>query len=115
MGTSTGLSTACPTINTDDKGITYFSRGGIESQKEWMRSVLMPSNPYTGRPLGTDPALAIVELSNEDGLARQWGYGKIDDAFKQVPSLEQEMQSLWVQWQLKPGEHGKAIGGGCRS
>jgi len=34
--------------------------------KAWARALLATKNPYTGRALGADPAVAIVEIVNED-------------------------------------------------
>ncbi len=34
--------------------------------KAWARALLTTKNPHTGLPLGQDPAVAIVEIANED-------------------------------------------------
>ncbi len=34
----------------------------------WAKQILTTDNPYTGRALAREPALAIVELVNEDSL-----------------------------------------------
>ncbi|MDR3689479.1 MAG: hypothetical protein P4L46_08885 [Fimbriimonas sp.] len=36
--------------------------------KSWLKALLTPVNPYTGIPLAKDPALAIIEIQNEDSM-----------------------------------------------
>ena len=40
--------------------------------KAWMKALYTTKNPYTGLTLGEDPAVAIIELQNEDSLL-WWG------------------------------------------
>jgi len=36
--------------------------------QRWLEQVLTPTNPYTSLPLSQDPALAIIQIQNEDSL-----------------------------------------------
>jgi hypothetical protein len=36
--------------------------------KQWATQLFAPTNPYTGIPLAQDPAVAIIELQNEDSF-----------------------------------------------
>jgi hypothetical protein len=47
-------------------GLLYSDAGFREIYRGWWRQILTPKNPYTGRSLAEDPALAMVELVNED-------------------------------------------------
>jgi hypothetical protein len=49
-------------------GTPYFSERFQEIQKGWLKGLLTAKNPHTGLPLGQDPAVAMVELLNEDSL-----------------------------------------------
>ena len=49
-------------------GLLFFDRKLQEAYKSWMKQVLAEKNPYTGIPLAQDPALAIIQIQNEDSL-----------------------------------------------
>lgn len=56
------------------KGVTQFDPYMMKLQKEYARDLLGHTNPYTGISLAADPALAMVEIINENTLFRMW-YG----------------------------------------
>jgi hypothetical protein len=49
-------------------GLLFFDPKLQDAYKAWMKQVLAEKNPYTGVPLAEDPALAIIQLQNEDSL-----------------------------------------------
>ncbi len=49
-------------------GLLFFDKKLQAAYKHWMKQVLTEKNPYTGIPLAKDPALAIIEIQNEDSL-----------------------------------------------
>jgi hypothetical protein len=49
-------------------GLLFFDKKLQEAYKSWMKQVLTEKNPYTGIPLASDPALAVVQIQNEDSL-----------------------------------------------
>jgi len=49
-------------------GTLFFDKKLQEAYKAWMKQVLTEKNPHTGIPLAQDPALAIIQLQNEDSL-----------------------------------------------
>ncbi len=49
-------------------GLLFFDAKLQEAYKSWMKQVLAEPNPHTGIPLAEDPALAIIQLQNEDSL-----------------------------------------------
>jgi hypothetical protein len=49
-------------------GLLFFDKKLQEAYKSWLRQVLTEKNPYTGIPLVKDPALAIIQIQNEDSL-----------------------------------------------
>ena len=55
-------------IHEGAKGISLFDRRLIELQKEYARQLLTHVNPYTGRSYADDPAVAIVEINNENAI-----------------------------------------------
>jgi hypothetical protein len=49
-------------------GLLFFDPKLQAAYRQWMKQVLTEKNPYTGVPLAQDPALAIIEIQNEDSL-----------------------------------------------
>ncbi|HEX3718636.1 MAG TPA: hypothetical protein VH595_11770 [Verrucomicrobiae bacterium] len=49
-------------------GLLFFDSKLQAAYKSWLKQVLTERNPYTGVPLAQDPALAIIEIQNEDSL-----------------------------------------------
>ncbi|MBI5832055.1 MAG: hypothetical protein HZB16_07065 [Armatimonadetes bacterium] len=49
-------------------GLLFFNATLQNAYKAWMKQALTEPNPYTGIPLAKDPALAIIQLQNEDSL-----------------------------------------------
>ncbi|MEM8791651.1 MAG: hypothetical protein AAGE80_08530 [Pseudomonadota bacterium] len=63
----------------DSRGLTgliYFDPLIQEAYKGWLRRIMIPENPYTGIALKDDPAVAIVQMQNEDSLLF-WTLGQI--------------------------------------
>lgn len=59
------------------KGATYYDARLIELQKEYARQLLTHRNPYTGMEYREDPAVATVEIVNENSLAESWFSGRL--------------------------------------
>jgi hypothetical protein len=59
------------------KALAYFDPRLIELQKEFARELLTHRNPYTGRTYADEPAVAIVELVNENSLWDAWYYDRL--------------------------------------
>ena len=57
-------------------GMIYFDPVLQEAYKGWLRQTLVPTNPYTGLALKDDPALAIIQMQNEDSLLF-WTFNEI--------------------------------------
>jgi hypothetical protein len=49
-------------------GLLFFDPNLQAAYKSWLKQVLVEKNPYTGIPLAQDPALAILQIQNEDSL-----------------------------------------------
>ena len=54
--------------NQAPSGLLFFNPKLQEGYKAWLKALLARPNPYTGIPLAQDPALAIIQLQNEDSL-----------------------------------------------
>lgn len=54
------------------KSIDIIHGPYIESQKQYARDLLTHVNPYTGNAYVDEPAVAIIELNNENTALRDW-------------------------------------------
>src|SRR5690606_30852119 len=59
------------------KAVTYFDERIVELQKEHARALLTHVNPYTGKAYRDEPAVALVELLNENSLVEAWAQGRL--------------------------------------
>jgi len=94
------------------KFVTLFDRRLIDLQQEYARQLLTHRNPYTGTRYADDPAIALVELTNENSLFAGWFRGALDGAEEAparppdpwrgpLPRLyRRELDALWNQWLL---------------
>jgi hypothetical protein len=83
------------------KRVDYFSRRIIDLQKDYARQLLAAKNPYTGLSLAEDPAVAVVEINNENSLlglrSREVGAG----LHEQPEPFRGELTALWNAWLAK--------------
>ena len=49
-------------------GLVFFYEPVQQMYRRWLRRLYTEPNPYTGIPLKDDPAVAIIQLQNEDSL-----------------------------------------------
>ncbi len=73
----------------------FFNAKHVELQKVFARKLLTTRNPYTGLTLVEDPAVAFVEINNENGLIHSWLARDVDD----LPVVfRDELAVQWNQW-----------------
>ena len=75
------------------KGTSLYDKRLIELQKEYARELLDHLNPYTNRKYTRDPAVALVEINNEDAI--DIGY------FAPSPFYLHELTGLYNDWLAK--------------
>lgn len=89
------------------KGATYFNARLIELQHEFARQWLTHVNPYTGLSYARDPALAGIELLNENALFDAWldgrlRHGHVEEKggyWSPIPdSYATELDELYYDW-----------------
>jgi hypothetical protein len=49
-------------------GLLFFNETLQKGYEAWVRRLYTRVNPYTGIPLARDPAVAIIQIQNEDGM-----------------------------------------------
>ncbi len=79
----------------DQHVIGFFYQPMLELQKEYARLVLTHRNPYTGLAYAQDPAVAFVEINNENGLIQGFLAGVTD----RLPAVfRNDLQRQWNEW-----------------
>lgn len=84
-----------PSMPLYHKGVDLFMPGMIAMQKEFARALLLHVNPYTRLTYAQDPAVAFVEINNENGLVSRWWEKGLDE----MPEFyARELLSQWHMW-----------------
>lgn len=80
------------------KKVDKYNEKMIEHQKAYARQMLKHVNPYTGLEYRNDPAMAIVEINNENGLLGG-SWGGIGKGFEKIPEpFLGELKAKWNKW-----------------
>jgi hypothetical protein len=80
---------------TGNKYVGYAWPAWREAQKAWFTAVWGRTNPYTGLRYADDPAVAFVELSNENSLVTGWSIGSLE----KLPEVHRRrFDALWNTW-----------------
>lgn len=80
-----------------DKGVGNFDPRMIEAQKQYARDLLTHVNPYTKTAYVDEPAVAFVEISNEDALFAVWGWGQLDNLPEPYAGTYRQQWNAWLQ------------------
>lgn len=80
-----------------DKGLDNFEPRMIELQKKYARDLLAHVNPYTKTPYTREPAVAFVEISNEDALFAIWGGGQLDGLPDPYATTFRKLWNAWLR------------------
>jgi len=98
LGPADGFADTVTQVANFQKRVDIFDRRMIELQKDYARRLLTTKNPYTGLAPAEDPAVAIVEINNENSLLGYWtrdlgrGLDTLPEPFRE------ELRGLWNQW-----------------
>jgi hypothetical protein len=91
-----GLPAAIDSMGWKEKQIpAIFDASMIQLQKDYASLLLNHVNPYTGLAYKDDPALAVIEVLNEQGLMHAWLDGKLEA----VPDpFAADLKQRWNVW-----------------
>ncbi|MDQ8202611.1 hypothetical protein [Pelagicoccus sp. SDUM812003] len=64
-------------------------------EKEYIQKLLTHRNPYTGLTYSEDPAIAVVEINNENGIFHQY-FGGAVELWPDV--YQNQLQTKWNEW-----------------
>jgi hypothetical protein len=73
------------------KGMTLFDPRLIELQKEYAKNLLTHVNPYTGAEYRNEPAIALVEIVNENGIG-------LGFSSPRAPFYDEELTGQYNAW-----------------
>lgn len=77
--------------------VGFFDAAQQALQREYARQLLLHRNPHTGLTFAQDPAVAFVEINNENGLVHAWLGGQVD----RLPAVfRADLRRQWNRWLL---------------
>jgi len=77
------------------KAVDNFYPPMIAQQHDYARALLTHVNPYTGATYANEPAVAFIEINNENGLIDKWYSGALD---KMPDPYAADLRRQWNQW-----------------
>lgn len=80
-----------------DKGIDNFDPAMIAAQRKYARDLLTHVNPYTGVAYTDEPAMAMVELNNENALWQEWSNGALDALPEPYATTFRKSWNAWLR------------------
>ncbi len=88
------------------KALTYFDPQLIRLQKEYAAELLGHTNPFTGNCYAVEPAVALVELVNENSILESWTCGRLRGLQRTPlapgatsrPRMLEDLDRLWNDW-----------------
>ena len=75
--------------------VGFFHAPLLAAQQQYARQLLTHRNPYTGLTYAEDPAVALVEIDNENGLLHAW-MGRELDALPEP--FAGDLRTQWNTW-----------------
>jgi hypothetical protein len=88
-----------------DKGLDNFEPRMIELQEKYARDLLCHVNPYLKTAYVSEPAVALVEINNENALYAIWGSGQLDRLPEPYMTTFRKQWNGWLR--RKYGDTGK--------
>lgn len=91
-----GLGSNVTTLDWKDQHILgYYNDTALALHKDYATKLLTPTNRFTGLPLARDPAVAFVEIINENGIIQKW----LDSGLDRLPTnYAAQLQVRWNDW-----------------
>ncbi len=95
-----------PVLNDQSKYVTLFNKKLIDLQKDFANKTINHVNPYTGLTYAGDPAMATLELTNENSLYNGWFGWQANNLFADQtggigPFYAAQLDSLFNDFLLK--------------
>jgi len=75
--------------------VGFFNEAVLETQRVYARNLLTHRNAYTGKTYAESPAVAFVEINNENGLIHAWLGREVDELPERFRT---ELRAQWNAW-----------------
>jgi hypothetical protein len=86
----------------DQQVLGFFMDEALALHKEYATKVLSASNPYRGNlSFAQDPAVAVVEIMNENGFLQKWHDGVLDTLPASYATRLQQRWNAWLKTRYK--------------
>ncbi|HUT36368.1 MAG TPA: beta-galactosidase [Planctomycetota bacterium] len=82
-------------------GLVNFMPQLQDAEWEWLQTLLLHKNPHTGLRYVDDPALAIVEVHNEDCVFWHAPLNQLEPANTKFPRHVAILKRNWMEWLQK--------------
>jgi hypothetical protein len=82
-------------------GLVNFMPQLQEAEWQWLKTLLLHTNPHTGLRYLDDPALAIVEVHNEDCVFWHAPLNDLEPANARFPKHAAILKRMWMEWLQK--------------
>jgi hypothetical protein len=80
-----------------DKGLDNLEPRMIDLQQKYARDLLTHVNPYTGHAYVDEPAVAFIEINNENALFHIWHSGGMDDLPEPFATTYRKVWNAWLR------------------
>ena len=77
-------------------GLPLWNERFVEAEKQYARALLGHVNPYTGKSYLEEPAVAFVEIINENGILGAWPREHLRTTWS--AELVADLQAAWNAW-----------------
>lgn len=74
-------------------GVPLWQEAFVQGEQQFARDFLAHVNPYTGQPYTAEPAVAAIEIINENGIICAWRGGYLRKAWP--AELVNDLQAHW--------------------
>lgn len=91
------------------KRVDKFDPKMIALQKQYAKDLLDRTNPYTGLKYKDDPAIAVIEINNENSLVGDPWVTMGSDLERVPEPFKGELVSLWNAWLIKKYSSDEAL------
>ena len=90
-------------------GLVNFMPQLQDAEWAWLKTLLLHKNPYTGLRYVDDPALAIVEVHNEDCVFWHAPLNQLEPPNTKFPKHVAILKRMWMEWLAKRYASGEAL------
>ena len=90
-------------------GLVNFMPQLQDAEWAWEKTLLLHKNPHTGLRYVDDPALAIIEVHNEDCIFWHAPLNQLEPAQTKFPRHAAILKRMWMEWLKKRYETDEAL------